>query len=145
MTMTNKEMKSKAMALGNKLTPLMGNRTGAFLRAWAIVKAGGLEIAVKGVTFGNRQQALKRLAAYSPGQIRAVLVPEPTNPQDNNAVAVMVGIQGGRGLFKLGYVPANLAQVVTAIGGQLPALRVVAGTWGFSHNTTYGARVALAV
>jgi hypothetical protein len=144
--MTNKEMKSKAITLGNRLAPLMsGNRTRAFLRAWAIVKAGGLEIAVKGVTFGNRQEALKRLAVYSPGQIRAVLVPEPTNPQDGNAVAVMVGVQGGKGLIKLGYVPANLAQVVTAIGGQLPAFRVVAGTWGFSHNTTLGARVALAV
>jgi hypothetical protein len=144
--MTSKEMKSKAMSLGNKLAPLMdGNRTGAFLRAWAIVKVGGLELTVKGVTFGNRQEALKRLATYSPGQIRAVLVPEPANPQDSNAVAVMVGIQGGKGLFKLGYVPANLTQVVTAIGGQLPAFRVVAGTWGWSGKTTLGARVALAV
>jgi hypothetical protein len=146
MTMKNSEMKSKAMSLGNKLAPLMdGNRTGAFRRAWAIVKAGGLGIAVKGVTFANRQEALKRLATYSPGQIRAVLVPEPANPQDRNAVAVMVGIQGGNGLFKLGYIPANLTKVVTAIGGQLPAFRVVSGTWGFSHNTTFGARVALAV
>jgi hypothetical protein len=50
--------------------------------AWAIVKAGGLELAVKGVSFGNRQEALKRLAKYSPDQIKAVLVPEPENPAD---------------------------------------------------------------
>ena len=144
--MTNQELKSKVMVLGNKLTPKMdGDRTAAFTRAWAIVKAGGLEIAVKGTSFANRQEALKRLANYAPEQIRAVLVPEPANPRDSNAVVVLVGVQGGKGLFKLGYVPANLTRVVSAMGRQLPAVRIVSGTWGFSHNTTYGARLALGV
>jgi hypothetical protein len=144
--MTSKEMKSKVMALGNRLAPLMdGNRTGAFLRAWAIVKAGGLEIAVKGVTFGNRQEALKRLAAYAPNQIKAVLVPEPSNPQDGNAVAVMVGVQNGHGLYCMGYIPREMTAAVSAIGGRLPALRVVSGTRGCVCKTTYRARVALAV
>jgi hypothetical protein len=144
--MTNKELKSKVMSLGNRLAPRMdGNRAAAFARAWAIVKAGGLELAVKGTSFGNRQEALKRLAAYSPGQVRAVLVPEPANPADPAAVAVMVGVQGGKGLFRLGYVPRELTPVVSALGGQLPAVRVVSGTWGRTCKTTYGARVALAV
>ena len=52
------------------------------------MKVGGLELAVKGVTFGNRQEALKRLAAYSPELVQAVLVAEPTNPVDPAAVAV---------------------------------------------------------
>jgi hypothetical protein len=142
--MASKEMKSKVFSLANRLASRM-DRSEAFSRAWAIVKDGGLELAVKGVTIGNRQEALRRLAGYEPSQVRAFIVPEPENPADSNALAVMVGLQGGRGLFKLGYVPASLAQVVTAIGGQLPAFRVVSGTWGFSHNTTYGARVALAV
>jgi hypothetical protein len=116
--MANNELKSKAMALGNKLAPLMD---------------------------GNRTSALKRLAAYAPDQIKAVLVPEPTNPEDSNAVAVLVGVQGGKGLFKLDYVPADLTQIVTAIGRQLPAVRVVSGTWGWSGQTTLGARVALSV
>jgi len=111
--MTNRELKSKVMSLGNRLAPCMaGNRTAAFAKAWAIVKAGGLELAVKGVSFGNRQEALKRLAAYNPDQVRAVLVPEPSNPVDPAAVAVMVGVQGGRGLFRLGYVPRNMVPVV---------------------------------
>jgi hypothetical protein len=109
------------------------------------VKAGGLELAVKGVSFGNRQEALKRLAGYAPEQVRAVLVPEPSNRADPAAVAVMVGVNGGKGLFRLGYVPRNLAPVVSALGGQLPALRVVSGTWGWANKTTFGARVALAV
>jgi len=88
---------------------------------------------------------LKRLAAYRPDQIRAVLVPEPTNPADKNAVAVMAGVQNGRGLYRLGYVPANMVPVVAAMGAQLPALRVVCGTWGRTNNHSFGARVALAV
>jgi len=145
--MTDHEMKSKVMALGNRLAPRMGgNRTTAFIRAWAIVKAGGLELAVKGVTFGNRQEALKRLAAYAPEMIKAVLVPEPENKTDPAAVAVRVGVQGGRGLFTLGYVPKELTAVVAVIGARLPALRIVSGSWGRNNQkTTFGARVALAV
>jgi hypothetical protein len=146
MKMANREVKSKVASLANRLAPRMGgNKSAAFVRAWAIVKAGGLELAVKGTSFGNRQEALKRLAAYAPDQRRAVLVPEPTNPADPAAVAVMVGVNGGKGLFRLGYVPREMAAVVSAMRGQLPALRVVSGTWGWSGKTTFGVRVALAV
>jgi hypothetical protein len=107
--MTNRELKSKVMTLGNKLAPRMGgDRRAAFVEAWAIVKVGGLEMAVRGVSFGNRQEALKRLAGYAPEQVRAVLVPEPANPADPRAMAVMVGVNGGKGLFRLGYVPRNM-------------------------------------
>jgi hypothetical protein len=144
--MTNSELKSKVMTLGNKLAPRMGgDRKAAFVQAWAIVKAGGLELAVRGVSFGSRQEALRRLAAYNPTDVRAVLVPEPANPADSTAVAVMVGVNGGKGLYRLGYVPRNMAPVVTALGGRPPALRVVSGTWGWANKTTYGARLALAV
>jgi hypothetical protein len=148
--MKNSEMKSKVATLANRLTPKMGgDQSAAFVKAWAIVKAGGLEIAIKGVTFANRQEALKRLAAYAPDQIKAVLVPEPSNPADSNAIAVLVGVQNGKGLFKLGYVPANLAPAVSAIRGiralAFPALRVVSGTWGRACKTAYGARLALGI
>jgi len=142
--MKNREMKSKVLSLGNRLSIRMDRRE-AFVKAWAIVKAGGLELAVKGVSFGNRQEALKRLASYAPDQIKAVLVPEPSNPADPAAVAVMVGVQGGRGLYRLGYVPANMAAVASVLGAKLPALRIVSGTWGWAEKTTYGARIALAV
>jgi hypothetical protein len=121
------------------------SRHDAFVEAWAIVKAGTVELAVRGVSFGTRQEALKRLAGYAPEQVRAVLVPEPSNRVDPATVAVMVGVNGGKGLFRLGYVPRNLAPVVSALGGQLPAFRVVSGTWGWANKTTYGARLALAV
>jgi hypothetical protein len=103
------------------------------------VKAGTVELAVRGVSFGNRQEALRRLARYNPADVRAVLVPEPENPADPAAVAVMVGVQGGRGLYRLGYVPRNLAPVVAALRGRLPRLRLVEGEY------SRGARVSLAV
>jgi len=148
--MNNSGMKSKVVTLANRLTSRMdGDKSAAFVKAWAIVKAGKIELAVKGVTFGNRQEALKRLAAYAPDQIKAILVPEPENPADHNAVTVLVGVNGGNGLFRLGYVPRELCPVVDALRGdrslQFPALRVVSGTCGRAHKTTYGARVALAV
>jgi hypothetical protein len=136
--MTN-ELKSKAMTLGNKLAPRMGgDRSAAFIQAWAIVKAGGLEVAVRGVSFGNRQEALRRLARYNPADVRAVLDPEPSNPVDPAAVAVMVGVQGGKGLYRLGYVPRGQAGVARALSGKLPRIRVLQGT-------SFGARLALAV
>lgn len=146
MTVT-RETRSKVLTLANRLTiKLDGNKSMAFRKAWQLVKAGGLEITVKGVTFGHRQEALKRLAAYSPVQIKAILVPEPNNPIDSAAIAVRVGVQNGKGLFTLGYVPKELTKTVIAISGQFPTVRVVSGSWGRDSNmTTYGARVALAV
>jgi hypothetical protein len=138
--MTNSELKSKVMTLGNRLALRMGgDRRAAFVEAWAIVKNGGLELAVKGVSFGNRQEAFRRLARYNPAAIRAVLVPEPSNPADPQAVAVMVGVQNGRGFYRLDYVPRNMAPAVAVLGGQLPRLRLVEGEY------SRGARVALAV
>jgi hypothetical protein len=138
--MTNSELKAKVMTLGNKLAPRMdGDRRAAFVQAWAIVKAGGLEVAVRGVSFGTRQEALRRLARYNPADVRAVLVPEPENRADPAAVAVMVGVQGGKGLYRLGYVPRTLVPVAAALGGKFPQLRLVEG----EHSR--GARLALAV
>jgi hypothetical protein len=117
--MTNQELKSKVMSLGNRLTPRMGgDRSAAFVQAWAICKAGGLELAVKGVTFSNRQEALRRLAAYDPSKIRAWIAPEPENQADPAAMAVMVMIQGGKGCYSLGYLPKDktvFAKVLKAV------------------------------
>jgi len=148
--MTNQELKSKVVTLANRLTSRMGgDKSAAFVKAWAVVKAGKLELAVKGTSFGNRQEALKRLAAYKPEQIKAVLVPEDNNPADRNAVAVLVGVNGRKGLFHLGYAPHELYPVLAAMRGlntqQFPALRVVSGSWGWADKVTYGARVVLAV
>ena len=136
--MTSKELKSKAMTLGNRLTAEIGDRSAAFVRAWAIVKAGAVEMAVRGVSYGTRQEALRRLARYNPADVRTFLVPEPENPADPAAIAVMVAVQGGRGIYRLGYVPRQETAIAKAMRGRLPALQVITGDIN-------GARLRLAI
>ena len=131
--MTSREMKSRVMTLGNRLSSRMDRRE-AFVRAWVIVKSGSLELAVKGTSFENRQEALRRLAAYNPADVRAFIVPEPENKFDRKAVAVMVGVQNGRGLYCMGYLPAEYAPAAASL--RATGLRVLDGD-------IRGARIAL--
>jgi len=123
--MTN-ELKSKVMTLGNKLTAETGNRAAAFIKAWEIVRAGAVEMTVRGVSFGTRQEALRRLARYNPAAVRAFIMPEPENTADPAALAVMVMVQGGRGVYRLGYIPREMTGIARALKSR-PALRVITG------------------
>jgi hypothetical protein len=138
--MESKELKSKAMSLGNKLAGKASGLTRheAFVKAWSIVKAGGLSLPVRGVSFGSRQEALRRLAGYAPEQVKAFIVPEPSNRYDPHALAVMVMVQNGRGIYCLGYLPRERAGIATAFLGRVPALRVIGGG-------IYGAKVTLGI
>jgi hypothetical protein len=127
---------SKVCTIANRI-PRSVSRKEAFTTAWSIVKSGGFEIGVAGVTFGNRQKALSRLATYDPKDIIAVLVPEPDNRHDPEAIAVKVMVNGGRGIYTLGYVPKTDARLVKAFLGTAPELRLVGGE-------TKGARLRLA-
>jgi hypothetical protein len=121
------ELNRKAMILGNKLAPrLGGDRKAAFVEAWTIVKAGAVEVKAAGVSFGRRPVALARLARYNPSQVRAVVVPEPENPADPAALKIMVGVQGGRGLYCAGYIPRQLVPVLQVVR-VLPSVQVVGG------------------
>ena len=142
--MTNREQKQKVVILGNQLAKTMP-RTRAFLTAWKVIKAGGLTVPVKGVTFANRQEALRRLTTYNPGMVRTVLIPEPLNPVDPHAIAIMTGIQNGRGLYKVGYIPVNQTAVVKALPQQFVNLKIVSGVWRYKGHdrVSYGARLLL--
>jgi hypothetical protein len=133
--MTSRELKSKVCRIANRIGREV-SRGAAFREAWRIVKAGGLTMQVKGVSFGNRQEALHRLAGYAPDAVRAFIVPEPENPADPAALAVMVGVQEGRGLYRLGYVPRQETAAARALHGRLPRFSVIGGD-------IYGARVTL--
>jgi hypothetical protein len=130
-----REQLHKVCVLGNKLRKVLPQKD-AFIKAWAIVKAGGLEVPVQGVSYGSRQEALRRLAGYSPTDIKVFITPEPENPVDKNAAAVMVGVQNGKGLYCLGYIPKELAPAAPVM--KTVGLRLLEGT-------TRGARLALAV
>jgi hypothetical protein len=74
---------------------------------------------------------------YSPARVRALLVPEPDNQADPQAVAVMVMVQGGRGFYRLGYVPREQTSIARALRESLPSLRILTGDIN-------GARIRLA-
>ena len=128
---------SKICKIANRI-PRSVSRKEAFTAAWKIVRNAGLELAVKGTSFGNRQEALKRLAYYSPKDVHVVLVPESDNPYDANAVSVQVAVNGGKGVYRLGYVPKESAAVVKAFLGTVPDLSIIGGD-------IRGARLTLAV
>jgi hypothetical protein len=128
---------SKIFSIANRLAKTMG-RQDAFRYARSLVGIGSLSVKVAGVTFGNRQEALRRLEKYQASQIKAAIVPEPENPVDKGALAVMVGIEGGNGMYKLGYVPALNLPVVRAVSPGNISFEILPGT-------VYGARLTLAV
>lgn len=128
---------SRVCSIANRLAGDMGSRSAAFVRAWAIVKAGAVEMPVKGTSYGSRQEAIRRLAGYDPARVYAVLVPERNNPVDPHAVAVMVAVQGGRGFYRLGYVPRQQTAIARAMCNSRPGLRVIVGNIN-------GARIRLA-
>jgi len=112
----DRELKVKVMALGNRLSVRM-ERSAAFCAAWRIVKAGGIELSVKGTSFGNRPEALRRLTRYSPELVRAFLAVEKDNPADDRAYAVYVGVNGGRGLYRIGYLPREFSPMAKSVKG----------------------------
>ena len=129
--------KSAVCRIGNRLTAQGEDRRTAFREAWRIVKAGSVELKVAGVTFGSRQEALRRLATYKAQDIHTVLVPE-NNPYDPKAIAIKVTVNGTRGIYCLGYIPREHTVIAAALRGRLPSLRLLDGD-------IRGARVTLAV
>jgi hypothetical protein len=117
--------KSTVFSVGNRLAKTM-SRHDAFVQAWQIVRRGAVSFPVRGVMVGSRQEALRRLATYEPTQVRAFIMPEPENPVDVNAIAVMVGVNGGRGYYKLGYIPASETAKAAAVRGRA-SIKVLAG------------------
>jgi len=112
-------------------------RKAAFAAAWQIAKRGYYEIAIAGVSFGSRQEALRRLASYDLESVIAVLVPEPDCAHDPDAIAVKVMVNGGKGIYTLGYVPRAETAITRAFLGRAPKLELVGGE-------TKGARIRLA-
>lgn len=123
---TEKAAFAKVCRIANKI-PRSVSRKEAFTTAWRIIKNGGYEVKVSGVSFQNRQEALRRLTTHDPQHIHAVLVPEFDNPYDSNAIAVQVMVDGGKGAYRIGYVPKTETAIVKTFLGTIPALEVFDG------------------
>jgi len=120
-----KYSKSSVCKIANKISRSV-TRKDAFIQAWKIIKAVGYEVKVAGVSFKNRQEALRRLNTYDPKDIHAVLVPE-NNPFDKNAISVQVMVDGQKGIYTLGYIPKQETVIVKAFLGTVPQLKVIDG------------------
>jgi hypothetical protein len=97
-----------------------------------------IEVRVAGLSFGNRQKALERLTYYAPEEILTVLVPEPENPYDPDAIAVKVLVKGSEKAYCLGYIPRDETQKVKPVVWRIPELKIHRGE-------TYSAKLWIAV
>lgn len=101
--------------MANRLKKMGLTLSAAFKKAWELVKGQTVETKVAGVTKGNRQKALHRIATkYSPEAVKVTLERDKANLYDNNAVKVVISVNGSAS-YDLGYIPRNLAYVVSAV------------------------------
>lgn len=133
---------SKVMTIANKLVAQGYNRPHAMVKAWALAKMPAIATKVVGVTYGNRQKAIERLAMYAPESVTIRLRREQDNEHDRNAVAVLAAAEG-KGGYHMGYLPRVLAAFVAPL---LDAGKAVRGVYkgvigGWDVYANYGLRV----
>jgi len=138
--------KSKVCVIANRLTKQGINRSTAFAKAWAIVKAETVDTKIAGVTVGRRQEALERLTQYDADRISVSLARETANEYDTNAVAVIVSVTD-KGSYTMGYLPRTLAATIAPLidaGKAVKAMfKEVRGKYHNYHN--YGMAVSLSI
>lgn len=139
-------IKSKVMTIANHLYKQGVNRSEAMLRAWRTVKQRVIHTKTAGVTHGNRQTLLYRLAQYSAEDITITLNREPENAADKNAVQVIAAVKG-KGSAVMGYLNRQLAEAIAPLmdkGAQvLAAFEAITG--GSEVYLNYGLNVSIAV
>ena len=119
----NRTTLSTIATLGNRLSAKMG-RSAGFKRAWELVRQQFIQMHVAGVSIGRRPEALRRLTMYAPEAVKLFIARESDNPFDKNALAVLAGVQNGRGLCRIGYLPAATAAVLSVLLDHGKAIKV---------------------
>ena len=103
------------VTMANRLKKMGLTLSAAFKKAWALVKGHTIETKIAGVTKGNRQKALHRIATkYSPSDVAVKLVRDTANLYDNHAVRVDIRVKGSEA-YTMGFIPRNLAYAALAI------------------------------
>ena len=139
-------IKSKVMTIANALVKQGVSRSAAMVRAWITVKLSTIQTRAAGVTYGNRQKLLERLARYSPEDITVQLRREQDNAHDKNAVQVVAAVKG-KGSAVLGYLNKQLAAAVAPLmdkGAEIVS-RFKAVTGGEERYLNYGLNIEIAV
>lgn len=139
-------MKSKVMTIANALVKQGVSRSAAMVQAWITVKLRRIETKTAGVTHGNRQKLLARLARYSAEDITITLNREPENKADRNAVQVIAAVRG-KGSAVMGYLNRQLAAVVAPLldKGKRVVSAFKAITGGEEYFLNYGLNISIAV
>lgn len=110
-------IRRKVATIANRLKKMGLTLSTAFKKAWALIKGKAINTRIAGVTKGNRQKALHRIAtACRPEQVNVTLERDKANLYDNNAVNVLVSVNGSKS-YNMGCIPRNLAYVVSALLG----------------------------
>lgn len=141
-----KQMKSKVMTIANNLVKQGMTRRAAMIQAWITVKLRSIVTRAAGVTYGNRQKLLSRLARYTAEQITITLCHEQGNRFDRNAVQVIAGVKG-KGSAVIGYLNRQLAAVVAPLidKGKSVVSSFRAVTGGAEQLLTYGLNISITV
>lgn len=137
-------IKSKVMTAANKLVKGGMRRSLAMVKAWALAKADGLRIRVRGTAL--RQEALHKLAQLRPEDVTVQLRREPHNSHDKNAVAVYAAAPDRRVYF-IGYLAKAAAYVLAPLmdKGRELCIKGFAVVGGFCEYVNYGARVMVRI
>ena len=93
---------------------------------------------VRGVSFGNRQALLKKLAGYAPDNIFLTFIREPGNPADSNAIQIVAQVRT-KGQAVIGYLAKDIAALIAPIldsGKEIAVVQFcgISGTTGNNGN-----------
>ena len=138
--------RSRACIIANALVKQGVKRSEAMFRAWRTVKQRVIHTKTAGVTHGNRQVLLYRLARYSAEEISITLNREPENAADNNAVQVIAAVKG-KGSAVMGYLNRQLAAAIAPLLDKGKQVRAAFEeiTGGHEYFLNYGLNVSISV
>lgn len=137
-------IRRKVATIANLLKKMGLTLSAAFKKAWALIKGKAINTRITGVTKGNRQKALHRIATKYGAAVKVKLERDTANLYDNHAVNVIVSVNDSDN-YNLGCIPRNLAYVVSALMDKgLTIAATFKGIMGdYSTATNYGAVITL--
>ena len=138
------KVRKQVATIANRINRKIKDLSAAFKRAWQIVKGRVLVSKVSGVTFGNRQAALRKLDRLDTSSVNVSLEREQGNPHDTDAVKVNVSVGNGKG-YHLGYVPRELASLIAPLLDKGIGLiaRFKGVTGGYYEDMHHGALITV--
>ena len=137
-------IRKQVATIANRINRKLNDLSASFRQAWQMVKGRELVSKVAGVTFGNRQTALKKLDRLEASSVNISLEREAGNTFDKNAVKVNISVGNGKD-YHLGYIPKDLAALIAPLldkGISLIA-RFKSVTGGLYDGMNYGALIAV--